>query len=115
MKMLTATMIFSVFLCACNSNKPKLHKYPVSVQGNFLENCNKTGSISPCACNCVLKHYRISFRYEQFLEIEEEMRRGTLETPVQEWIRKTTVNCIEYSNAVCRDPADSITAPNSTN
>lgn len=94
--------LLAVVMAGC-SDKPRLHKFPVEPQYEFLDACGSAKIMTPSACVCMLKQYRIHYSYSEFLNVASEMRQKTLGMQDLDWVNRTTARCVQHSATMHQD------------
>lgn len=94
--------LLAIFVAGCR-DKPRLHKFPVEAQNDFLDACGAAKIMTPSACVCMLKQYRIHYSYSEFVNVASAMRQKTLDAQDLDWINRTTIRCVQHSAMMHQD------------
>lgn len=85
------TIIFLSFLVfSCGPGK----EYPADVKANFVKGCAAKANGNTLLCDCVFEKIRERYSYKEFVEMEDNLKKGIRSQPFMNFVDSSTRRCV---------------------
>jgi hypothetical protein len=90
MKQLLAIFLLSFLVSSCGPGKG----YPAEVKDNFVKGCAAKANGNTALCDCVFEKIRERYSYKEFVDMENNMKKGIRSQPFMNFVDSSTRRCV---------------------
>lgn len=90
MKQFPAFLLLSILFISCGPGKA----YPEKVKANFINSCAAKANGNTALCECLFEKVREQYTYAEFLDLENNMKKGIQSQPFLNYIDSASRGCV---------------------
>ncbi len=83
-------LLVSTLIISCGPGK----EYPADVKASFIKNCAAKANGNSALCECMFEKIKERYTYRQFVDMENDLKKGIQSQPFMNYIDSATRQCV---------------------